>query len=131
MGHWEGNTLVIETTNFRRDDGVIFQGGNHDPHYVERFTRVDADRINYEFTVSDPTEWTKPWSAMIPWNKADGQVFEYACHEGNYDMVHLLAGGRAREAWERCRLLSAQAVLPVCTRGDRGDNVRRRQTRKR
>ena len=64
---------------------------------TERCTRVDADRINYEFTVSDPTTWTAPWTAMIPWNKADGQLFEYACHGGNYDMVHLVAGGRKRE----------------------------------
>ena len=97
-GHWEGNTLVVETTNFRRDDGVMYQNADPDTFkIVERFTRVDADRINYEFTVSDPHTWTKPWSAMIPWNKADGQVYEYACHEGNYDIVHLLAGGRARE----------------------------------
>jgi hypothetical protein len=97
-GHWEGNTLVVETTNFRRDTGAVYQNANPDTFKItERFTRVDADRINYEFTVSDPTTWTRPWTAMIPWNKADGQLFEYACHEGNYDMVHLMAGGRKRE----------------------------------
>ena len=98
-GHWEGNTLVLETTNFREDDGVTYQ--NTDPEtfkIVERFTRVDADRINYEFTVSDPRTWTKPWSAMIPWNRTDEQIYEYACHEGNYDIVHLLHMGRVREA---------------------------------
>ncbi len=97
-GRWEGNTLVLETTNFRRDDGAIYQNANPDTYkIVERFTRVGPDRIDYQFTVSDPATWTKPWSAMIPWNKTEDQVFEYACHEGNYDMVHLLAGGRARE----------------------------------
>ena len=97
-GHFEGNTLVVETTNFRPDPGGVYQNANPETFKItERFTRVDADRINYEFTVSDPTTWTAPWSAMIPWNKADGQLFEYACHEGNYDMVHLMAGGRKRE----------------------------------
>jgi hypothetical protein len=98
-GHWEGNTLVIETTNFRPDSP--FGGANADTfHLVERFTRVDADTINYEFRIEDPKTWTKPWAAMIPWNRTNGQIYEYACHEGNYDMVHLLAGGRAREAAE-------------------------------
>src|SRR6059036_888376 len=65
-GHWEGNTLVVETTNFRRDPGAVYQNANPDTFKItERFTRVDADRINYEFTVSDPTTWTKPWTAMI------------------------------------------------------------------
>src|SRR2546426_3596968 len=91
-GHWEGNTLVVETDNYRPDTGARFT-----THLTERFTRVSADRIDYEYTVNDPTQFTKPWTAMVPWNKADGQVFEYACHEGNYDMVHLLGGGRARE----------------------------------
>jgi len=98
-GHWEGNTLVVETTNFRRDDGVMYQNTDPDTYkIVERFTRVDADRINYEFTISDPQTWAKPWSAMIPWNKTDDQIYEYACHEGNYDIVHLLHMGRIREA---------------------------------
>ncbi len=98
-GHWEGSTLVVETTNFRRDDGVMYQNANPDTYkIVERFTRVGPDRIDYEFTVSDPTTWTKPWSAMIPWNREDGQIYEYACHEGNYDIVHLLHMGRLREA---------------------------------
>jgi hypothetical protein len=97
-GRWDGNTLVVETTNFRPDDGVVY--GNADPEtfrIVERFTRVDANSINYTFTVEDPRTWTKPWTAMIPWNKTDDQLYEYACHEDNYDMVHLLAGARARE----------------------------------
>src|SRR5579863_1534729 len=99
-GHWEGETLVVETTNFRTDDGVIFQGADPETFRItERFTRVDADSLNYEFTVEDPRTWTRPWSARIPWSKIDPgeQMYEYACHEDNYDMVHFLGGARARE----------------------------------
>ena len=99
-GHWEGNTLVVETTNFRTDDGVIFQGANPDTYRItERFTRVDAGTINYEFTVEDPETWTRPWTAVIPWTKIDPkeQMYEYACHEDNYDIVHFLGGARQRE----------------------------------
>src|SRR5262245_11180328 len=71
-GHWDGPTLVVETTNFRSDEGVIFQGANPDTFKItERFTRVAADAVNYEFTVEDPATWTKPWTALIPWNKVD------------------------------------------------------------
>jgi len=99
-GHWEGPTLVVETTNFRTDDGVIYQAANPETYKItERFTRVDADTLNYEFTVEDPQTWTKPWSARIPWTKIDPkeQMYEYACHEDNYDIVHFLMGARARE----------------------------------
>jgi hypothetical protein len=99
-GHWEGETLVVETTNFRTDPGVIFQGGNPDTYKItERFTRVDATSLNYEFTIDDPKTWTKPWTALIPWNKIDPkeQMYEYACHEDNYDIVHFLSGARDRE----------------------------------
>ena len=97
-GRWDGETLVVETTNFRSDDGVVY--GNADPEtfrIVERFTRVSANRIDYTFTVEDPRTWTRPWTAMIPWNKTEDQLYEYACHEDNYDMVHLLGGARARQ----------------------------------
>jgi hypothetical protein len=99
-GRWEGPTLVVETTNFRTDDGVIFQGANPETYRItERFTRVDASTINYEFTVEDPQTWTKPWTAVVPWRKIDPgeQMYEYACHEDNYDMVHFLTGARQRE----------------------------------
>ena len=99
-GHWEGNTLVVETTNFRAGDGVIFLGANPETFRItERFTRVDAATLNYEFKVEDPTTWTKPWTAVIPWTKIDPaeQMYEYACHEDNYDMVHFLKGARERE----------------------------------
>jgi len=99
-GHWQGNTLVVETSNFRIDQGVIFQDA--DPatfRITERFTRVAAQTIHYEFTVEDPHTWTKPWTAMIPWTRIDPaeQMYEYACHEDNYDIVHLLQGARIRE----------------------------------
>ncbi len=99
-GHFEGNTLVVETSNFRNEDGVVFQNANPETFKItERFSSVDADTINYEFTVEDPQTWTKPWTAVIPWVKIDPkeQMYECACHEGNYDIVHFLSGARARE----------------------------------
>jgi hypothetical protein len=99
-GHFEGNTLVIETTNFRSDDGTVYQGANPETYKItERFTRVADDTVNYEFTINDPTTWTKPWTAVIPWTKIDPkeQMYEYMCHEDNFDIVHLLTGARARE----------------------------------
>ena len=87
-GHWEGDTLVVETTHFT--DKTRFRGSGAALHVVERFTRVDADTVLYEFTVDDPTYWTSPWSAEIPMVKTEGPMFEYACHEGNYDIRHIL-----------------------------------------
>lgn len=99
-GRFDGRTLVIETTNFRADDGVVFQGANPATYKItERFTRVAPDTISYEFTVEDPTTWTKPWTARIPWTRIDPaeQMYEYGCHEDNFDIVHLLSGARTRE----------------------------------
>jgi hypothetical protein len=99
-GHWDGPTLVIETTNFRTDDGVTFQGTNPATFKItERLTRVDATSINYEFTVEDPSTWTRPWTALIPWNRIDPaeQMYEYGCHEDNFDIVHFLTGARNRQ----------------------------------
>jgi len=99
-GRFDGNTLVLETTNFRTDEGVVFQGANPASYKItERLTRVAPDAISYEFTVEDPTTWTKPWTALIPWTKIDPaeQMYEYACHEDNFDIVHLLSGARRRE----------------------------------
>jgi len=99
-GYWEGNTLVVETTNFRNDDGAVYQNANAETFRItERFTRVDAKTVNYEFRIEDPKTWTKPWTAVIPWTKVDPeeQMYEYACHEDNYDIVHFLTGARARE----------------------------------
>ena len=99
-GRFDGWTLIVETTNFRADQGVIFQGANPASFKItERFTRVAADTLNYAFTVEDPSTWTRPWSALIPWTKIDPreQMYEYACHEDNYDIVHFLTGARLRE----------------------------------
>jgi hypothetical protein len=93
-GHWEGDTLVVETTNF--SDQVTFMGATQNMKLTERFRRVDADHIDYRFTVEDPSTWTSPWSASIPWTKA-GLLYEYACHEDNYGLYGILAGARAQE----------------------------------
>ncbi len=103
-GRWDGTTLVVETTNFRTDNGVIFQDANPATFKItERFTRVDATSINYEFTVEDPATWTRPWTALIPWSKIDPaeQMYEYGCHEDNFDIVHFLVGARNRQKTAR------------------------------
>jgi hypothetical protein len=94
-GHWEGNTLVVDTTNFT--DRTAFRGSSENLHVVERFTRTDPDTVTYQFTVSDPSTWEKSWSAEVPMTKIDGPLFEYACHEGNYGMRNNLTGARAEE----------------------------------
>ena len=94
-GHWEGDTLVVDTTNFT--DKTAFRGSSEDLHVIERFRRVDADTISYQFTVEDPKTWAKPWSAEIPMTKIKGPIFEYACSEGNYGMANNLSGARAEE----------------------------------
>jgi len=94
-GHWEGNTLVVETTNFT--DKTRFRGADEKMKLVERFTRTDPKTIVYEFTVNDPTAFTKQWTAQVPMTKTEGPIFEYACHEGNYAMQGMLAGARAEE----------------------------------
>jgi hypothetical protein len=97
-GRWEGNTLVVETTNvapvyeLRPSRTVI--GGTDKLTMVERFTRVDAGTIDYQFTVTDPEMWTKPWTASTPMTRIDSPVFEYACHEGNHAIVNMLKGAR-------------------------------------
>ena len=99
-GRWQGNTLILETTNFRPDEGGVYQGANPATFRItERFTRAGPSTIHYEFTVEDPATWTRPWTAMMPWAKVDPeeQMFEYACHEDNYDVSHFLVGARARE----------------------------------
>jgi len=94
-GHWEGDTLVIETTNFT--DKTAFLGASEHMRLTERFTRVDADTLLYEFTVNDPEAFTKPWTAQIPSTRSDGAIYEYACHEGNYGMFGILSSARAEE----------------------------------
>ena len=87
-GHWDGDTLVVESQNFT--DKTRFQGSSEALSVVERFTRVGAEEIRYEFTVEDPTSWARSWSAEIPMVKTEGPMYEYACHEGNYDVPHIL-----------------------------------------
>jgi len=88
-GRWEGKTLVVETTN-RRDDP--FRGASRNLRLIERFTRADANTLVYEVTLDDPATWTKPWTVMVPMAKSEGDVYEYACHEGNYYMANMLRG---------------------------------------
>jgi hypothetical protein len=95
IGHWEGNTLVVDSTNFTARNP--FQGSGDKLHVVERFTRVDADTILYRFTVEDPETWDQPWTAETAWSKVDGPIFEYACHEGNYSLPNTLHGARVAE----------------------------------
>jgi len=94
-GRWEGDTLVVETTNFT--DKTNFRGSGENLRIIERFTRTAADTLLYQFTVEDPTTWAKPWSGELPMKKALGQLFEFACHEGNYGIAGVLAGARAEE----------------------------------
>jgi hypothetical protein len=97
-GRWDGDTLVIETTNFREDRR--WRGATAKMKLIERLTRVDADTLEYTYTVIDPDTWTSPWTASIPLRLADLPMYEYACHEGNYSMPNILSGARAddREA---------------------------------
>ena len=104
-GHWDGNTLVVETTNFNDQTKLEFgrppfgsiRGIDEKARVIERFTRTAADTVIYEFTIDDPVTYTKPWTAQIPWVRSDGLIFEYACHEGNYALKNVLSGARAAE----------------------------------
>jgi hypothetical protein len=99
-GHWEGDTLVVETTNFR--PGATYRNANPKTLKIsERYTRVDAGTIEYKFTIDDPTTWTKPWSAIVPLSAVDGPMFEYACSEGNNGLINVLEGVRVKERAER------------------------------
>ena len=94
-GHWEGKTLVVDTTNFTGQ--THFSDSDRNLHLTERFTRTDANTILYEFTVDNPTAFTRPWKGEVPLTKAPGPIYEYACHEGNYSMETMLKGARAQE----------------------------------
>jgi hypothetical protein len=95
VGHWEGDTLVVDTTNFTNK--TQFQGASEQLHVVERFTRVNANTLLYRFSVDDPQTWDKPWGGEYPWNATDEHIYEYACHEGNYSLGDMLRGARAQE----------------------------------
>jgi len=94
-GRWEGDTLVVETTNFNGKNP--FQGSSENMKLTERFTRTDPNTLQYRFTVDDPSNWTKPWTAEFAWAKTEGPIFEHACHEGNYGLGNILSGARLEE----------------------------------
>ena len=94
-GRWDGNTLVVDTTNFTGETN--FRGSGEALRVTERFTRVDEATLLYQFTVDDPQSFTRPWSAEIPMKKVDGPLFEYACHEGNLSLANVLSIARAEE----------------------------------
>jgi hypothetical protein len=103
-GRWEGDTLVVETTNFNGYAGGLWalnrtylEGTGETLKVIERFRRVDQDSIDYTFTIDDPKTFTRTWTGSLPMEKIDGPIFEYACHEGNYAMTSILAGARAQE----------------------------------
>ena len=96
VGRWEGDTLVVETKNFTPYTGLY--GGDENLHLTERFTKLEDGNLLYNFTVDDPTAWTKPWSGEYVWKSTEGKVYEYACHEGNYAMGNILRGARILES---------------------------------
>ncbi len=101
-GRWEGDTLVVETTNFTERTGsfntsFVSWGSAENTRLVERFTRMDDDTVRYEFTVNDPDTWTTPFTGRLPMNRSEAPLYEYACHEGNHGMFNLLSGARAEE----------------------------------
>ena len=94
-GHWEGQTLVVDTTNFTPLNNVFGSGENL--HLVERFTRTGPSIIDYTITLEDPTAWTRPWTAAVPLKRTSQQIYEVACHEGDYAIIGILKGARAEE----------------------------------
>jgi hypothetical protein len=98
VGHWEGDTLVVDTTNFTNK--TQFRGSGENLHVVERFTRVSPKTLLYRFTVEDPSTWDRPWTGEYPWNATNEKIYEYACHEGNYSLPGMLRGARQRETDE-------------------------------
>jgi len=96
VGHWEGDTLVVDTTNFT--DKTRFEGSTQNLHVIERFTRIDDHTLLYRFTVEDPATFSRPWTGEYSWPATDGLIYEYACHEGNYALGDILRGARQRDA---------------------------------
>jgi hypothetical protein len=107
IGHYEGSTLVVETTNFPEE--TAFRGAWKNLKVTERFTRVGSHRVLYQFTVDDPTVWTATWGGQYEFTSSKGRIFEYACHEGNYALEGILSGARADEA----RAAAAQKTAAV------------------
>jgi hypothetical protein len=101
IGRWEGDTLVVDTTNFTKK--TQFQGSSDQLHVVERITRVAPNALLYRFTIDDPETWDRTWSGEYPWIASNERIFEYACHEGNYSLAGMLRGARAKEAEEAAK----------------------------
>ena len=99
VGRWEGDTLVVDTTNFTPKSH--FRSSGTRLHVLERFTRISPTTIRYQFTADDPDTWDRPWSAEIPFNATNERIYEYACHEGNYSLANVLRGARAEEKAKR------------------------------
>jgi hypothetical protein len=95
VGHWEGDTLVVDTTNFTNK--TRFRGSTENLHVIERFSRLDDHTLLYRFTVDDPETWSRPWTGEMAWPATDAHIYEYACHEGNYALTDILKGARLRE----------------------------------
>jgi len=95
VGHWEGDTLVVDTINF--NEQVNFRGSSKNLHVMERFRRIDANTLLYRATIDDPTTFTKSWTIEYPFHATAGPIYEYACHEGNYSIVDILGGARKEE----------------------------------
>jgi hypothetical protein len=98
VGRWEGDTLVVDTTNFT--DKTRFRGASPDLHVIERFTRVADNALLYRFTIDDPSTWERTWTGEFTWPATDKPIYEYACHESNYALENILRGARRREADE-------------------------------
>ena len=125
-GRWEGDTLVVDITNFTHK--TEFQGSRENLHLVERFKRVSADRLEYTVTADDPTTWTRPWTFMVPWKKQSdkaNQVYESTCHEGNYGMVGMLANTRAAERLFKQGKGKDPRTMDIATGGDTGGGIER------
>ena len=110
IGRWEGDTFVVDTTNFRSDSPVGRGGGSEKMHLVERFNRINADTLKYEVTVDDPGTWTKPWTAVLFMKNTKDEIYEYACHEGNEAMYGTLNGTRVQE--KNAREKAAKSTSP-------------------
>ena len=119
IGHWEGNTLVVETTNIPQAEA--YHGSWKNLTVTERFTRVAKDRLLYQFTISDPSVWDKPWGGEYEFAPLKGIVYEYACHEGNYALPDMLAGARAEEAKaDADKAAAAKAAAPAAAPAKKG-----------
>ena len=99
IGHWEGDTLVVDTTNFT--DSTRFRGASENLHVIERFERISPDQILYRATIDDPSTFTKQWTMEFPFRATPGPVYEYACHEGNYAMTDIMGGARKMESQQK------------------------------